>query len=223
MTPTISQKCIRAVEPTRLGKRHVHAEQAGDHGQRTEQRGDDRQQARHVGQAIRDAREVRVENAGHPVLEHDGIVRDARELVVDVTEPVGHLLVDDARTRGAPAGRRRRAAARRCGAASEMSRLTARMSPIRPLVARLDDGLLDLVEPILELVGFGTVVVDHRVDDAMEQGHRAFRENVTGALAELGDVGDAAPLPVVNRHQIVRAQEEVRFVRVEQVLARPGN
>ena len=47
------------------------------------------------GEAVRHARQVGVEDAGDPVLEHDRVVREAHELIVDVAKPVGHLLVDD--------------------------------------------------------------------------------------------------------------------------------
>ena len=49
---------------------------------------------RHVGQPVRHARQVRVEDAGHAILEDDRIVGHPHELIVDVAEPVGHLLVD---------------------------------------------------------------------------------------------------------------------------------
>ena len=37
---------------------------------------------------------MRIENAGHAILEHDRIVGHPHELIVDVAEAVGHLLAD---------------------------------------------------------------------------------------------------------------------------------
>ena len=99
-----------------------------------------------------------------------------------------------------------------------MSRLTARISPTHSVVIGLDDALLDLFQPLFQFVGFRTVVVHHRVDDAMEQRDRALRQDVVGALAQPGHMGDAAAQAVVDGDQVVRAEEEIRFVGVEEVL-----
>ena len=45
-------------------------------------------------------------------------------------------------------------------------------------VGSLEDRVLELVEPLLELVDLGPVVIDHRVDDAVEQRDRPFAENL---------------------------------------------
>ncbi len=99
-----------------------------------------------------------------------------------------------------------------------MSRLTARMSPVSEPAGSLDHVLLDLVEPRLELVHLRPVVIDHRVDDPVQQRHRALAEDVLGARAQLADVRDAAPLAVVDGDQELRRQEEIGFVRLEAVL-----
>ena len=99
-----------------------------------------------------------------------------------------------------------------------MSRLTARISPVSEARGFLDDLLFDLVEPCLELVDFGPVVVDHRVDDSVHQRDRAFRQDVPGPRAQLTDMLDAAALAVVNGDQEVRRQEEVGLAGVERVI-----
>ena len=48
------------------------------------------------------------------------------------------------------------------------------MSPVSRSLSASITGLLDLVEPLFELVDLGPVVIDHRVDDAMQQRDRAF-------------------------------------------------
>ena len=59
------------------------------------------------------------------------------------------------------------------------------MSPVSALVGGLDHRLLDFVEPLLELVDLGPIVIDHRVDDAMQQRDRALAEDRLVALAQL--------------------------------------
>jgi hypothetical protein len=61
-------------------------------------------------------------------------------------------------------------------------------------------------------------VVDHVIDDAMHQRDRPFRQREIAALAEARDLGDAAPPPVVHRHQIIGAEEEVDVERFERML-----
>ena len=67
-------------------------------------------------------RQVRVENAGDAILEDDRFVGEPHELVVDVAEPVGHLLVDQVELAPRQAAddvalrNRRRAASTRCRA-----------------------------------------------------------------------------------------------------------
>ena len=47
---------------------------------------------------------------------------------------------------------------------------------LRPGV--LEDFLLELVETILQLLDLGTVVIDHRIDDPVEEGDGAFAEDL---------------------------------------------
>ena len=99
-----------------------------------------------------------------------------------------------------------------------MSRLTVRMSPVidsvgvsmtrSSIASRRSSSSLDL----------GPIVIDHGVDDAMQERDRAFAEHVLRARADLADMRDAAPLAVVDGDEEVRRQEEVGFVRLEAVL-----
>jgi hypothetical protein len=75
---------------------------------------------------------------------------------------------------------------------------------------------LDLFESIFELVGLGTVVVGHGVDDAVQQRHGALGHDVLRRHAELRR-GDAAARPSCTVTRYVGAEEEVRVVRVEGV------
>ena len=69
-----------------------------------------------------------------------------------------------------------------------MSFLTARMSPVSVSAGILDHLLFDGIQPLLELVHLGAVLIDHGVDDAVQQPHRTFRQDMVGAAAQLGDV-----------------------------------
>ncbi len=93
MNPTTHQNCIDS-PPGRCGKRHVHAVHAGEHGEGAEQRGHHGNQLRGLRQLNRDAGQMGVEDAGDAVLEDDGVVGQAHELIVDVAEAVGHFLPD---------------------------------------------------------------------------------------------------------------------------------
>ena len=72
---------------------------------------------------------------------------------------------------------------------------------------------LELVEPLLELLDLRPVVVDHPVDDAVHQ--RAGPSPSTWSFrSQMSWIsGDAPRLAVVNRDQIVGAEEEVGVVR----------
>jgi hypothetical protein len=85
---------------------------------------------------------------------------------------------------------------------------------------RLEHRLLQIVELALELFDLRTVVVHHRVHDPVHQGHGALREDVVVARAHPAHLGDGARLAVVDRDEVVRAEEEVGVVRGEVVLAR---
>ncbi len=63
-------------------------------------------------------------------------------------------------------------------------------------------------------------MIDHRVDDAMQQRHRPFRQDVVRAGAELGNMRDAAALAVVDGDEEIRREEKIRLVRFEGVLGR---
>ncbi len=95
-----------------------------------------------------------------------------------------------------------------------------RQDVARELLARaLQHLTFEVVEPVLELVHLGMVVADHRVDDAMHQRHRPFGQDVPALAAQLGYMGDAAPLAVVHRHEELAGDEEVGVVGIEGVFA----
>ena len=88
------------------------------------------------------------------------------------------------------------------------------------LVAGLEDLVLERVEPILELVHLGPVVIDHRVDDAMQQRDRPFGQDLGIARRVIAQLGDRSRVAVVDGDEIIRADEEVDVVGREAVLAR---
>jgi len=88
------------------------------------------------------------------------------------------------------------------------------------LSARRDRLLFELVHLRFDLRHLGSVVVDHRVDDPVHQGHRAFFEDVRVQVAHLLQLLDAARVTVVHGHEIVGAEEEIDVTRGELVLAR---
>ena len=163
---------LRLLAARQVRQRHVHAVETGEHRERPEDRRDHRQQLRVLVQPVRDAGQVRVEDAGHAILEDDRVVGEPHQLIVDVAEAVGHLLVDHRELATGQPADRRRAAACTTRRSLEMSRLTARISPVSASPAVLEHLALDVVEPRLELVDLGPVVVDHRVDDAVHQRDR---------------------------------------------------
>ncbi len=80
--------------PGKIGKRHVHPEHAGQHGERQEDRRDDGQRLHHLVQAIRRERQVGVEQRRDPVVEHRRLVGETDQVIVDVTEAVRQRLRD---------------------------------------------------------------------------------------------------------------------------------
>ena len=91
--PMISQNWCSGL-PNSVGSGTFMPNKPGDHRHRAEQRRNHRQQPRHVGETIRHAGQIRIENAGHAILEHDRVVGHPHELIVDVAEAVRHLLAD---------------------------------------------------------------------------------------------------------------------------------
>ena len=140
---------------------------------------------------------MRVENAGHPVLEHDGVVGHPRQLIVDVAKAVRHLLADQVEL--APRQPPDHVALRHHDAPEAGDVALDRQDVADQRVGRLlDHLLLDFVEPLFELIHLGAIVIDHGVDDAMQQRDRALGEDVVGAAAQLADMRDAAPLAIMN-------------------------
>ncbi len=216
MMPTIHQNC-RPSPPGNAGKRDVHPEHAGQHGERQENRRDDGQRLHHLVQAIRRERQVRVEQRRDPVVEHRRLVGEADQVIVDVTEPVGQRLgdlgelaprqpADDvALGRDHPAQRRHVALEPEDHADVVGIRL-------------VEHRVLELVEAGLELLDLGAIVVDHRVDDAVQQRRRPFGQHEVVARADVAQVRQRAREVVVHGHQELLAEEDVDLVRREAML-----
>ena len=111
---------------------------------------------------------MRVENAGDAILENQGIVGDSHELVVHVAEAEGHLRADvrEVAARQPPddVALRRNHPPQRRDVPLFVEDLAHQLGP--GIVEHL---LLELVEAIRQLLDLGPVVIDHRIDDAMEQ------------------------------------------------------
>ena len=81
--------------------------------------------------------------------------------------------------------------------------------------------LLELVEPLLELLDLRPVVVDHRVDDPVHQHAGAFAEEPIALRAQTSVILlDRSRLARVDGDQILRAEEEIDVLRLEAVLRR---
>ena len=139
-------------------------------------------------------------------------------MIVDVAESIGQLLGDERELAPRqPADRvalRQHHLSQRRDVAFEVEDLP------RQLRVRLLEHLgLELVEPLLELVGFGPVVVDQRVDDPVHQRSRAFAEQLAVPRADPGQLVDRSGFPVMDGNQEPRRQEEVHVLGLEAVLA----
>ena len=122
--------------------------------------------------------QVRVEHAGDPILEDRRIVGDPHEVVVDVAEAERHVGADvDELAPGQP---RDDVALRRDDAPQRRRPRASRRGSRRTSVRRrvVEHRLLELVEPVLELLDLRPVVIDHRVDDAVEQRDRPFADDL---------------------------------------------
>ena len=84
----------------------------------------------------------------------------------------------------------------------------------------LEHFLLEHVEACRELVDLGPVVVDERVDDAIEERRGALAEHAFVARTDVRNAPNGARRPRVERHEILRAEEEINLLRPEGVLAR---
>ena len=83
----------------------------------------------------------------------------------------------------------------------------------------LEHRVFQLVDPLLELLDLGTVVVDHRIDDAVKQRHRPFAHQLRVALDGIGELLDRGRVAVVNGDEVVRSEEEVDVVGREPLVA----
>ena len=126
---------------------------------------------------------------GDPILEEHRFVRQPDEMIVDVAKSVRQLLVDHGNSRRAS-----RPTTSRCGSTTwrsdETSFLKFRMLRASCRFGLLEDFVLELVEPLLELLDLGPVVVDHRVDDAVQQHAGAFGRGPRVARAHVADLAD---------------------------------
>ena len=78
--------------------------------------------------------------------------------------------------------------------------------------------VFQLVEPVAEAIDFGTVVVHHRVDDAVQQRRRALAERAVIARADAANLGERARDAGVNGHQELFAEKEVDVLGLEAML-----
>ena len=62
----------------------------------------------------------------------------------------------------------------------------------------LEREVLELVDAVFEVLDRRTIVVDHRVDDAVKQPDRTFAQDPLVLIAHLPQAPDAARLPVVD-------------------------
>src|SRR6188768_2191950 len=85
---------LRGVAAWKQRQVHVHPPDAGDERERHENRRHDGEDLHHLVQPVADVREVGVEDAGDPVLEHGRIVRDPLQVIVDVAEAERHVGAD---------------------------------------------------------------------------------------------------------------------------------
>ena len=113
----------------------------------------------------------------------------------------------------------------RCGVTTRRSDATSRLSAedLPDVVRRrlLEDVVLELVEPRLELVDLGPVVVDHRVDDAVQQRRRPLGQHEVVARTDVAQVRDRPRELVVHGDEELLAEEDVDLVRREACAAPP--
>ncbi len=95
------------------------------------------------------------------------------------------------------------------------------MSPDELLARVLEHRVLDRVERVLELFDLRTIVVDHRIDDPVEEADRPLAHQIRVPRAVLAKRCDGAGMSVVNGHQEVAAEEEIDVVGGEPVLRLP--
>ena len=164
---------------------------------------------------------LRVEQTGDAVLEEHRLVRQAHQMIVDVAETVGDLLVDEGEL--APRQPADDVALRLHDAAQRGDVLLEVRGSLFARLALLlsNTSFLELSSRSLELVDFRPIVVDHRVDDAVHQRRRSLRRapwNCAGRSRAICSIDRESPR--VNRHEVVAAEEEVHVVGPEAVLGR---
>ena len=71
---------------------------------------------------------------------------------------------------------------------------------------------------VLELLHLRPVVVDHRVDDPIQQHARPLAEEPIVLVAEVVDLAERPRHARMHRHQVLRAEEEVDVLGLEAVL-----
>ena len=77
------------------GQMHVHAEEAAEHGERQCDHRHEREQLHLLIEPVGHVREVRIEDAGHAILEEQRLLAQAHEVIEDVPEPVRELVGDE--------------------------------------------------------------------------------------------------------------------------------
>ena len=176
---------------------------AGQHGQRQEDRRDDRQHLHHLVQPIATCDRCASSSAGDAILKQHRLVGHPHEVIVDVAEAVRHSPRSCANSRRAS-----RPTTSRCGVTTRRSDATSRLSAedLADVVlrrARRRRRSSSSSSRVLELLDLRPVVVDHRVDDAVEQRRRPLAEHVVVARTDVAQLRRSTARAVVDRDQVV--------------------
>ena len=119
---------------------------------------------------------MRVEDAGDAILEEHRFVRQPDQMVVDVAEAVGELLADERKF--APRQAPDRIALRQHDLAQRRDVFLEVQDPPGELrVGLLEDFLSSSSSRSESLSTSGPIVVDHRIDDAVQQHAGTFAED----------------------------------------------
>ncbi len=190
---------------------NVHAPHAGQHGQRQKDGRDHRQHFHDDVQAIRYRRQVGVQDAADPVLEHDRLFGQPHELVVHIAKAVRNLVVDQWKLPARqPANRialRDDNAPQRCKIALDCKNAAHEIR-----LHAQDRRFFERVDLLFQDVDLGPIVFDHRIDDPVHHCRGTLRQHVLMLVADHPQLRDTARSAVVHGHEVIAAQEEIDIV-----------